>query len=57
MQVLNGFSGAVTLDSDQTIVLRIADSKTQRVAVTATKEGCRAVTKVYTLDRLVCETE
>lgn len=57
MQVLNGFSGAVTLDSDQTIVLRIADPKTQRVAVTATKEGCRAVTKVYTLDRLVCETE
>ena len=53
--LLNGFSGPVTLDSDQVIVFRIADAKTQRVAITASKEGCRAVTKVYTLDQLVCE--
>ena len=56
-QLIGGFNGPVTLDSDQTIVFRIADNRTQRVAVTASKEGCRAVTKVYVLDRLTCLSE
>lgn len=56
-ELLGGYSGPKELDSDKTIVFRIADNKTQRIAVTASKDGYRSVTKVYSLDRLVCETQ
>lgn len=47
---------AVTLDSDQTVVLRIRNKDTQTITVTASKEGFDTVTKVYTLSGLTCET-
>lgn len=47
----------VVLDDDGIAVLRIADKSTQTITVVASKEGYDDVTRVFTLDQLVCETE
>ena len=44
----------VTLDEDQTAVLRIADKDAQTITVTAAKTGYGTVTKVYSLKGLTC---
>lgn len=48
VEVINGFSGPVTLDDDGLIVLRIA-STNQSVKVTASKQGYDSITKTYSL--------
>lgn len=48
VEVLNGTSGASTLDADGLIVLRIADTTTQSVQVIATIDGV-SETKTYGL--------
>lgn len=45
----------VTLDEDGIAVLRIADKFTQTVTVTASKDGCESVSKVFTLTGLICQ--
>ena len=57
VEVVNGAHGPVTLDSDGLVVLRIADKDSQTVKVVASKEGYASVTKVYSLNGLVCQTE
>lgn len=47
----------VTLDSDGIVVLRIADKDTQTVTITASKDGCESVTKVFALSELTCLSE
>lgn len=54
VEVINGYSGPTTLDSDRVIVLRIADKYSQKVKVTATSNG-KTVTKTYKLDQLVID--
>ena len=55
VEVVNGYSGAVTLDSDGVIVLRIADKDTQSVKVTATRSGLTTWTKTYSLTGLTVQ--
>ena len=55
VEVVNGYSGPVTLDSDMNIVLRIANNN-QQVKVETTK-GTEKVTKVYSLSDLLLEEE
>ena len=45
----------VTLDPDGLHVLRIKDKDTQKITVTASKEGHVSVSKTYSLKELVCE--
>ena len=56
VEVVNGVSGAVTLDADGVIVLRIADKDTQSVKVTATRSGLTTWTKTYSLAGLTIQT-
>lgn len=56
VEVVNGVSGARTLDPDGLIVLRIADKDTQSIRVVASKTGCELVTKNLSLSGLTLET-
>lgn len=44
-----------TLDPDGILITHIADKDTQTITVTASADGYASVTKVYTLDGLICE--
>lgn len=57
VEIVNGTSGPVTLDSDGIWVGYIADKSTQTVKVVASKEGYETVTKTYSLTGLTCLTE
>lgn len=46
----------VKLDEDGVVVLRIADKSSQTITVVASKEGYSPISKVYSLDRLICNT-
>ena len=52
VEIINGTSGPVTLDSDGLWVGRIADKSTQTVKIVASKEGYRSATKTYSLTGL-----
>ena len=56
VELLNGTSGPVTLDSAMTIVLRISNPETQSVRSVTTKDGI-SVTKTYDLSGLTCDQE
>lgn len=56
VELLGGYSGPVTLDSDMNFVLRIVDKDTQSVKLTATLNGA-SFSKVYSLRELVLEEE
>lgn len=51
VEVIGGTHGPVTLDSDRTIIIRIKN-KSQKIKITATKEGYPDVTKIYSLGGL-----
>ncbi len=53
-ELTGGISGPVTLDSDMVLISRITNKDTQTLKVTTSKNGV-SVTKVYGLQRLVCE--
>lgn len=48
IEVVNGFSGPVTLDSDLNAVLRIVNKETQKLRLTVTIDG-ETKTKTYSL--------
>jgi hypothetical protein len=52
VEIVNGFSGPRTLDTDGLIVLRIADKDTQSIRVVASKEGFAPVTRTFSLSEL-----
>ena len=52
VEIVNGFSGPVTLDPDGLYVGRIADKSTQTIKVVASKTGYESVTKTYSLTGL-----
>lgn len=54
IQLLGGYSGPITLDSDRNAVIRIANKDTQRIKVVATK-GDYTISREYSLNRLVTE--
>ena len=54
VEIINGYSGPVTLDDDGIWIGRIADKSTQTVKVVASKDG-KSVTKTFTLEDLDCE--
>jgi len=56
VEIVGGKSGPVTLDSDMTWVGRISNPDSQTIRVITTKNGAK-VTKVFGLQRLVCERE
>lgn len=56
VELVGGHSGPVTLDSDMVWIAKISDQDRQTVRVTTSKDGS-SVTKVYGLQRLVCENE
>lgn len=43
------------LDEDGILITHIADKDTQTITVVASADGYESVTKVYTLDSLICE--
>lgn len=57
VEVLNGYSGPVTLDSDGVAILRIADKDTQSIKVTATRAGLTTWTKTYDISGLTVLSE
>jgi hypothetical protein len=57
VEVVNGYSGPVTLDSDGVVVLRIADKDTQSIRVTATRAGLTTWTKTYDISGLTVQSE
>ncbi len=54
VEIVNGFSGPVTLDADGVYVGRIADKSTQTIKVVVSKEGYQTVTKTFSLTGLTC---
>ena len=54
-ELIGGDHGAVTLDSDRTLIMRIKN-KSQKLKITVSKEGYNDVTKVYTFSGLRLET-
>ena len=56
VELVGSKAGPVTLDSDMTWVGRITNPETQTIRVITTKNGAK-VTKVFGLNRLVCERE
>ena len=56
VEIVGGKSGPVTLDNDKIWVGRISDQDRQTIRVITSKNGS-SVTKVYGLQRLVCENE
>jgi hypothetical protein len=57
VEVVNGYSGPVTLDSDGVVVLRIADKDTQSIKVTATRAGLKTWEKTYDISGLTVQSE
>lgn len=57
VEVVNGYSGPVTLDSDGVAILRIADKDTQSIKVTATRAGLTTWTKTYDISGLTVQSE
>lgn len=55
VEIVNGFSGPVTLTDDGLWVGRIADKSTQTIKVVASKEGYTTATKTYSLTGLTCQ--
>lgn len=56
VELTNGHSGPVTLDSDMNAVIRIENKNTQKLKVVATSPDGSETTKFYSLKGLVCET-
>lgn len=54
VELVGGVNGAVTLDSDRTIILRIKN-KSQKIKIIASKEGYDTITKTYSLSGLTLE--
>ena len=54
VEIIGGKHGPVTLDSDRTIITRISN-KSQKIKITASKEGYPTVSKTYTLAGLKLE--
>lgn len=54
-QVIGGDHGAVTLDSDRTLIVRIKN-KSQKIKIVASKEGYPTIEKTYSLSGLTLET-
>ena len=52
VEVVNGHYGPVVLDDDKLVVLRIENKDTQKVKVTASRNGDATVTKTYSLTGL-----
>lgn len=52
VEVVNGHSGPVTLDSDGLAILRIEDNTTQSIRVAASKTGYNTVTRDLALTEL-----
>lgn len=57
VEIVNGTSGPVTLDSDGIFVGRIADKSTQTIRVVASKDGYGTATKTFSLTGLTCLAE
>lgn len=57
VEILNGTSGPVTLDSDRIFVGRIADKSTQAIKVVASKEGYESVNRTFGLTGLTLNNE
>lgn len=53
-ELIGGDHGPVTLDSDRTLITRIK-SKSQKIKITASKEGYPTVEKTFTLAGLTLE--
>ena len=56
VEIVGGSSGPVALDSDKVWIGRITDPDRQTIRVITSKNGSK-VTKVYGLNRLVCEND
>ena len=54
VELIGGKHGPVTLDSDRTLISRISN-KSQKIKITASKEGYPTVSKTYTLGGLKLE--
>lgn len=54
VELIGGDHGSVTLDSDRTLIGRIKN-KSQKIKITASKEGYPTVSKTYTLGGLTLE--
>lgn len=54
VELIGGEHGPVTLDSDRTIIIRIKN-KSQKIKITASKDGYPTVEKTYTLAGLTLE--
>lgn len=55
VELIGGEHGPVTLDSDRTIIIRIKN-KSQKIKITASKDGYPTIEKTYTLAGLTLET-
>lgn len=53
-QIIGGDHGAVTLDSDRTLIVRIKN-KSQKIKIVASKEGYPTIEKTYSLAGLTLE--
>lgn len=56
VEVVNGFHGPVTLDESRINIFRIADKDTQKIKVTATKDG-ESYSRIYGLTGLTLNEE
>lgn len=56
VEVVNGFHGPTTLDPDGINIFRIADKDTQKIKVTATKDG-ESYSRIYGLTGLTLNEE
>ncbi|MBQ6446468.1 MAG: hypothetical protein IJJ10_03265 [Bacillus sp. (in: Bacteria)] len=56
VEILNGYSGPVELDSDMNWVGRIADNETQKIKVVSTLDG-DSISKTFDLSLLECLSE
>lgn len=54
VELIGGDHGSTTLDSDRTIIFRIKN-KSQKIKITASKEGYPTVSKTYTLGGVTLE--
>lgn len=53
-ELIGGKHGPVTLDSDRTLITRISN-KSQKIKITASKEGYDDIVKVYSLSGLTLD--
>ena len=56
VELIGGLHGPVTLDSDRTLITRISN-KSQKIKITASKEGYPTVEKTFTLAGLTLDKE